>query len=70
MRKEIEALKKKKKRFLIGCGQQGSSMQNFWRILPEGTPMGRVFKLRGLTHTGTAVKMGRGMPGLYRDRHD
>ena len=36
MGKEIEA--KKNKRFLIGCGQQGSSTQNFWRILPEELP--------------------------------
>ena len=28
------------------------------------------FKLRGFVHAGTAVKMGRGMPDLYMDRHD
>ena len=28
------------------------------------------FKLKGFECTGTAVKMGRGMPDLYTDRHD
>ena len=28
------------------------------------------FKLRGFTHEGTAIKMGRGMSDLYTDRYD
>ena len=30
----------------------------------------RLVYTRGFTRTGTAVKMGRGMPDLYMDRHD
>ena len=29
-----------------------------------------MFKLRGFTSAGTAVKTGSGVPDLYTDRHD